>query len=161
MNFGLSLGSAAVSALLGRQIVSQAITDASCSIYSSIGDVFHHTHSIDKVLFTLDINNKIKAMELLCNSLPSKGSDSSNENAINFCLDNLHDMIIRIREDLKQLKTLIDYHKSKWFNSMRSLDVRTQLTNLKLHTQLLDSRYELFVKTITVYNMLDNKDEVR
>mgnify|MGYP006088203853 FL=1 len=100
-------------------------------------------------------------MELLCNSLPSKGSDSSNESAINFCLDNLHDMIIRIREDLKQLKTLIDYHKSKWFNSMRSLDVRTQLTNLKLHTQLLDSRYELFVKTITVYNMLDNKDEVR
>ena len=161
MNFGLSLGSAAVSALLGRQIVSQAITDASSSIYTSIGDVFHHTHSIDKVLFTLDINNKIKTTELLCNSLPSKGSDSSNESAINFCLDNLHDMIIRIREDLKQLKTLIDYHKSKWFNSMRSLDVRTQLTNLKLHTQLLDARYELFVKTITVYNMLDNKDEVR
>ena len=100
-------------------------------------------------------------MELLCNSLPSKGSDSSNENAINFCLDNLHDMIIRIREDLKQLKTLIDYHKSKWFHSMRSLDVRTQLTNLKLHTQLLDSRYELFVKTLTIYNILDNKDEVR
>ena len=61
MNIGLSLGSAAMSALLGRQIVSQAITDASSTIYTSVGEVFHHTSSIDKVLCKLDINNKVKA----------------------------------------------------------------------------------------------------
>lgn len=160
MNIGISMGSAAVSALLGRQIVSQAITDASSSIYSSIGDVFHHTNSIDKVLFTLDIHNKVKTLELLCNSLPTKEIDSSNENAIDFCLDNLHDMIIRIREDLNQLKKMIEYHKSKWFNSLRSLDVRIQLSNLNLHTKLLDSRYEMFVKTLTVYNLLENKVDI-
>tara|TARA_Y100001958_G_C20968310_1_gene364347 strand:+ start:16 stop:498 length:483 start_codon:yes stop_codon:yes gene_type:complete len=157
MNIGISMGSAAVSALLGRQIVSQAITDASSSIYSSIGDVFHHTHSIDKVLYSLDINNKVKTLELLCNSLPSKEIDSANENAIDFCLENLHDMILHIREDLAQIKKMIEYHKSKWFSSMRSLDVRVQLKNLDLHTKLLDSRYELFIKTLTVYDLLDNK----
>ena len=75
MNIGLSLGSAAMSALLGRQILSQAITDASCSIYSSVGEVFHHTGSIDKVLCELDINNKVKTIELLCNQLPKMLKD--------------------------------------------------------------------------------------
>lgn len=158
MNIGLSLGSAAMSALLGRQILSQAITDASCSIYSSVGEVFHHTGSIDKVLCELDINNKVKTIELLCNQLPKtiKEDTGANETAINFCLENLHDMVIRIREDLKQIKSKIDYHNSKWFVSWRSLDARKELSNLKLHTKLLEERYDLFVKTQTISNMFEN-----
>ena len=76
MNIGLQLGSAAMSALLGRQILSQAITDASASIYSSVGEVFHHTGSIDKVfrgkdLFEdlcplLSIGPKILSIKLFC-----------------------------------------------------------------------------------------------
>jgi|TARA_B100000963_G_scaffold361009_1_gene394344 hypothetical protein len=156
MNIGISLGSAALSAILGRQILTQAITDASASIYSTVGDVFHHTASIDKVLCQLDIENKVKTIELLCNSLPSDLKKEGDESAINFCLENLHDMVIRIREDLKQLKAKIDYHKSKWFTSWRSLDARIELANLKLHTSLLEQRYDLFVKTQTVTNMFNH-----
>ena len=85
MNIGISLGSAALSAILGRQILTQAITDASASIYSTVGDVFHHTASIDKVLCQLDIENKVKTIELLCNSLPSDLKKEGDESAINFC----------------------------------------------------------------------------
>lgn len=156
MNIGLSLGSAAMSAILGRQILSQAITDASSSIYTSVGEVFHHTSSIDKVLCKLDINNKVKVIELLCNSLPSELKETDNNSAINFCLENLHDMVIRIREDLKQIKHIIDYHNSKYFTSWRSLDARKELNNLKLHTELLEQRYDLFIKTQTISNMYKN-----
>ena len=155
MNIGLQLGSAAMSALLGRQILSQAITDASASIYSSVGEVFHHTGSIDKVLCELDINNKVKTIELLCNQLPKGIKENSDECAINFCLENLHDMVIRIREDLKQIKSKIDYHNSKWFVSWRSLDARQELSNLRLHTKLLEERYDLFVKTQTISNIFE------
>jgi hypothetical protein len=153
MNIGLSLGSAAMSAILGRQILSQAITDASTSIYSSVGEVFHHTGSIDKVLCQLDIKNKVRTIELLCNSLPAELKKDDDESAINFCLENLHDMVIRIREDLKQIKAKIDYHNSKWFTGWRSLDARAELANLKLHTNLLEERYDLFIKTQTISNM--------
>ena len=45
MNIGLSLASTAATALLGRQIMTQAISDASYSIYSSIGEIFYYIPS--------------------------------------------------------------------------------------------------------------------
>jgi len=155
MNVGISLGSAAVSALLGRQIMTQAISDASYSIYSSIGEVFYYTTSVDKVLSELDIGNKIKTMDLLCKDLSSnKLYSDEKDSTINFCLDNLHDMIIRIREDLRQISHKIKCHKTKYFNKIRSVDVKEQLNNLKLHSKLLDQRYDLFIKTLNVSNFI-------
>lgn len=155
MNVGISLGSAAVSALLGRQIMTQAISDASYSIYSSIGEVFYYATSVDKVLAELDIGNKIKTMDLLCKDLSNNKSYSDEKDStINFCLDNLHDMIIRIREDLRQISCKIKSHKTKYFNNFRSVDVKEQLNNLKLHSKLLDQRYDLFIKTLNVSNFI-------
>ena len=95
------------------------------------------------------------SIELLCNQLPKDVKENADESAINFCLENLHDMVIRIREDLKQIKAKINYHNSKWFVSWRSLDARQELANLKLHTKLLEERYDLFVKTQTISNMFE------
>jgi hypothetical protein len=148
MNIGLSLASTAATALLGRQILTQAISDASYSIYSSIGEVFYYTTFVDKSLCKLDIGNKIKTMELMCKDLSKL--DKNNNESVNYCLENLHDMIIRIREDLKQISSIIKQHKGKYFNNWRSVDVREQLTNLKMHTGLLDSRYDLLVKTLNI-----------
>ena len=47
------------------------------------------------------IGNKIKTMELMCKDLSKL--DKNNNESVNYCLENLHDMIIRIREDLKPL----------------------------------------------------------
>ena len=55
---GLTIGANVVSALLGRQIMSQAIADASGTIYTSIGDIFYYSNTVDKVLCELDIGNK-------------------------------------------------------------------------------------------------------
>ena len=42
-----SIGANVVSTLIGRQIMTQAISDASGSIYTSIGDIFYYSNSID------------------------------------------------------------------------------------------------------------------
>ena len=57
-------------------------------------------------------------------------------------------MIIRIREDLKQIGLQIEKHKLKYFNKWRTVDVKRQIYNLKLHSNLLDRRYDLLLKTI-------------
>lgn len=152
MNIGLSLASTAATALLGRQILTQAISDASGSIYSSIGEVFYYTTYVDKSLSKLDIGNKIKIMELMCKDIANV--DKHNSESVNYCLENLHDMIIRIREDLKQISYIIKSHKDKYFTAWRSVDVKEQLNNLKMHTSLLDSRYDLLVKTLTITSNL-------
>ena len=68
-----------------------------------MGEVFHQT-GLDKVVVHADIQNKVKTIELLCNQLPKEIKENADESASNFCLENLHDMVIRIREDLKQIK---------------------------------------------------------
>jgi len=160
MNIGISLGTAAMSAILGRQIVTQAISDASGSIYNSIGEIFYYTTYVDKVLCELDIGNKIKIMEQLCKEITpiiceDKNTIKLKHNSVNCCLEQLHDMIIRIREDLKQISAVIKSHKSKWFASWRSLDVHSHLASLKLHSRLLDSRYTLLMNTLNISNTLN------
>lgn len=197
MNIGLSIGTNIVSALLGRQILTQAISDASSTIYTSVGEIFYYVTYVDKVLYELDIINKIRTMELLCkninnrydplnkmenrvicnnepldlNALANLRRDSSGgistgivpynpainnvvDEALCTCLDNLHDMIIRIREDLNQIRSKIEFHKSKYFNYWRSVDVKPQLVNLRLHSKLLDDRYDLLLKTMSIYKII-------
>ncbi len=154
MNIGLSLASTAATALLGRQIMTQAISDASYSIYSSIGEIFYYTSYVDRSLCQLDIGNKIKTMELMCKDISEL--DKLDSASVNYCLENLHDMIVRIREDLKQINSIIKLHKEKYFNNWRSVDVKEQLNNLRIHTQLLDQRYDLLVKTLNITNNIKN-----
>ena len=89
-----------------------------------------------KVPYYLDYNemlNKEKNIDLISNSLES-----------------IHDMIINIREDLKNINIKIGKHKDKWFNRWRSIDVRTELVNLKLHCDVLDKRFNLMTKSIKI-----------
>ena len=93
-------------------------------------------------------------MELMCKDINK--FDKLDSASVNYCLENLHDMIVRIREDLKQINSIIKSHKEKYFNNWRSVDVREQLNNLKIHTQLLDQRYDLLVKTLNITNNIKN-----
>lgn len=161
MNVGISIGTAAMSAILGRQIVTQAISDASGSIYNSISEIFYYTDYVDKVLYDLDIGNKIKIMEELCKEITPVLSEEKTQNShlkhnsVNCCLEQLHDMIVRIREDLKQISLIIKAHKQKWFSSWRSIDVHSQLSSLKIHSILLDKRYILLMNTLNISSALN------
>ena len=157
---GLTIGANVVSALLGRQIMSQAIADASGTIYTSIGDIFYYSNSVDKVLCELDIGNKIKTMELLTKEF-SSAEKFDNEDAINYCLENLHDMILRIREDLKQISSIIKEHKLKYFSKWRTIDIKNQIYSLKVHSSLLDKRYDLLVKTLNITKLLKKDNKIK
>ena len=59
-------------------------------------------------------------------------------------------MIIKIREDLKNINIKINKHKDKWFSKWRSIDVKNELNSLKLHCNVLDQRYNLMTKSICI-----------
>jgi hypothetical protein len=145
-----SIGANVVSTLIGRQIMTHAISDASGSIYNSIGDIFYYSNSIDKFLTELDIENRIKNMQLII----TKFEDIKEDDSINQCLEGIHDMIIRIREDLKQINIKIEKHKNKYINKWRSLNIKDQMYNLKIHSLLLDKRYDFLVKTVNLSSCL-------
>ena len=120
-----------ISALLGKQIMNRAISDASGSIYSNISSIFNYNLQIDDTLNLLDIKEKIKVVEALVNNI-----DISNM-IVDRCVTSIHDVILLIREDLKILKLLIEEHKEKYFSRWRRLNYKTNLKNLKIHSNIL------------------------
>ena len=141
------VGSGVISALIGRQILSQAISDASYTIYGSISDIFYYSSRVDRVLLSLDVKQKIKTVESVCKILEKK---EKNNILITNSLESIHDMIIKIREDLKNINIKIEKHKEKWFNKWRSIDVKKELNFLKLHCNILDQRYNLMTKSLKI-----------
>lgn len=141
------VGSGVISALIGRQILSQAISDASYTIYGSISDIFYYSSRVDRVLLSLDVKQKIKTVESVCKILEKK--EKNNKLIVN-SLESIHDMIIKIREDLKNINIKIVKHKDKWFNKWRSIDVKNELNSLRLHCSILDQRYNLMTQSLKI-----------
>ena len=57
---GVTLTRGVVSALIGRQILTQAISEASGSIYTSISPIFSYNTNLDELLLQLDIKERVK-----------------------------------------------------------------------------------------------------
>lgn len=142
-----------ISALVGKQIMTQAISDASGSIYSNISSIFNYNLQIDDTLNLLDIKEKIKVIESLVNNM------NISNMIIDRCITSIHDVILLIREDLKLLKLLIEEHKEKYFSKWRRLNYKNNLKDLKIHSNILNTRFDNLLKTIEILNYINLKSE--
>ena len=133
-----------LSALVGKQIMNQAISDASGSIYTNITSIFNYNLHINDTLNLLDIKEKIRIIEALVNNI-----EISNI-IIDGCITSIHDIIILIREDLKLLNILIQQHKEKYFYKWRRFEYRDNIKNLKIHNTMLNSRFDNLIKAIGI-----------
>ena len=145
------IGSKVVVSLIERQIATQAISEASTIIYTTIANMFY-CNNVHRVIMELDVVQKIKTLEDVCNMLTSENLDENKNNVINVCLDSIHDMIIKIREDLKNINIKLEKHKYRYFNTWRSPRVSKELKNLQTHCSILDQRYLLLVNSVRLFN---------
>lgn len=151
-----TIGTEVISALIGRQILSQAISDASYSIYNNINSIFYYSTDVDKVLRDLDVGNKIKMLEEMTKSIEKKCK--GNHKIMEMSLASIHDMIIKIREDLKKINQRIEKHKKKYFASWRSVNCSKELNDLVSHCDILDKRFNYLVRAIEI---IGNEDEIK
>jgi len=143
-----TIGTEVISALIGRQILSQAISDASYSIYTNIQDIFYYSTDVDKVLRDLDVGAKVKMYEEMTKTIESN-SDKSHK-IMEMSLESIHDMIIKIREDLKKINARIEKHKKKYFANWRSVNCKKELGDLISHCNILDTRFNYLVKAVEI-----------
>lgn len=140
-----SVTSGIISSFIGKQLFTQAISDASSSIYNSLFYIFNYDDNIDNFFKDLDIYNKIKNIELLIINI---NTHKSNNSVINKCIEDLHDIIITIREDIKQINHKIQKHKNLYFPKWRYLNCSKEKNNIILHNNILDKRLNFFFKAI-------------
>ena len=141
-----TLGAEVLSALIGRQILTQAISDASYNIYNSVQNIFYYSTNVDIVLQDLDISNKVKMIEEITKNI----NDEQHSKILEMSLESIHDMVIKIREDLKAIDTKIAIHKKKYFANWRSVSCKKQINNLILHCKILDKRFALLIQCLDI-----------
>ena len=138
----LAITTGTVSNFIGKQIIGQAINDASSSIYGSVKSIFNYNSKIDLFIKELDINEKIKRIGSLINNI-----DTCN-NVISDCLNSIHEIIIQIREDLKIIDLKIKKHRKKYFSRFRKFNYLKELNKLKIDNTILESRLDYLIKSL-------------
>jgi hypothetical protein len=151
---GVTLTRGVVSALIGRQILTQAISEASGSIYTSISSIFSYNTNLDELLLQLDIKERVKNFESLINQI------RVNNDTVTSCIQGLHEIIILIREDLKQIDLKIQKHREKYFSSWRSLGCTKQKKHLIIHSNLLDKRLDYLIKALSILKYSQGGEEI-
>ena len=141
------IGSEIISVLIGRQIVTQAISDASNSIYNSITGIVFYSEDVNLILSELDLGSKIQVLEELLKNLTNYKKKNS---IIDISLEHLHDMMLKIKRDINIISNKLEQHKNKWFHSYRKVNCKKELLQLKKHSRILNERLELFFKAFNL-----------
>ena len=144
------LGAEIIGSLIGRQILADAITDTSLTIYHALtGIMGHSSPSVDNILIELDVNTKIKYLEEICNII----SKTKHNSIIQLTLESIHEMILKISGDLKIIHSKLEYNKTSWKAYFRKKNLDKNIDNLKLHCNLLDNRLRLFTNSYQCFNL--------
>lgn len=151
MQAGLIIGTNVISTLLGKQILTQAVSDASGTIYDSLGSIFSSDIRIDNYIRRFDLKNRINMVEMII-----KNIDNYNI-IIESSITSLHDIILDIRSNLKEVENKIKLHKYKYFNKWRKIDCRAELLKLEQNSQIFDKRFDYFIKSMPIMAKIPNK----
>ncbi len=136
-----------VSLVIGQRLLTETISTTTHGIYTILGRPAFNMYSLDKIINQLDLTYKLKSIEAVLEEICIDNIDS---NALKIIIESVHEMIKLIHDDLHKIEKIILEHGKKWFSGYRSIDMETQVIDLRLHTQLLDTRYDLLLKTLSI-----------
>jgi hypothetical protein len=135
---------------IGKHLLAKAINESTTTIYGSMTSIYYYSKDAEKTIKVLDIENKLKTIESTCRTLTESKIESR---SIESCLESIHEIILNIKCDLKIINGKLAKHGRKYFNSWRSLNIKTYLSDLEFHCKILDKRYELLANTITILHL--------
>lgn len=136
-----------VSSLIGSDILTKAISESSSTIYNLLyGLVDNGDPELERVLEELDVFAQMRCVE----SVTKYQGGAPITSARTICLEQLHEIICRIREDLRQINGNLELHKQKYFASYRNPHNSVEIKNLRGHKRILDQRLEMFMKVVQI-----------
>jgi hypothetical protein len=136
-----------VSTLIGSDILTKAISDSAGTIYNLLyGLVDNGDPVLDRILEELDVHAQMKCVDSVTQTLDSKSITPT----LHLCLEQLHEIICRIREDLRQIQKNMELHKQCYFSRYRRVSNTEQISNLRRHKGTLDGRMDMLIKVVQI-----------
>jgi len=162
--------------LLANGIYSGLITGISSltlGTCSMIGSIYSHKNpDADKCIRKLDLERKLKLIESVLNKSNVnssrnifrdkigtesiifdvvEGENTIMEDPIKLCLHYLHQAVEEIHNSIKKIHDKVSYHKTKWFSTWRTLNIKKQIEELEHSTKILDDRFNDLIKISQFY----------
>ena len=129
--------------LLGRELFSKVFNETSNNVYNGLEELKKYNHyNLDNLIEQLDIQNKMKIIELYI----KKREDNILDEHIKLSINSIINIIEKINEEIKDINILIIEHELKWFPSYRKPDIKNKINNLINHSLIFDKRIDLLLK---------------
>lgn len=124
-------------------------------------DIQYRLHIIKAVLNKFNIESSYKLVMAPLDDLEkTQVFNIINENKVNtdpikLCLDHLYSTIRKIDRILLQINNKIIKHNDKWFSTWRHLNLEPFVSELKLNSNLLETRFKNFMLITEFINKLE------
>ena len=134
---------------LGQAVMLQGITEMAKDIYTTLHSCFI-LKCPELLLFLekLDIENTILNIEQLFHEFSIK----KESNAIKESLCSIKQIILLIKNELKKIEIIVMNHRNKFLYKLRKPNYKINLQKLEIYNNLLNKRFNHFLKLLKVIN---------
>ena len=139
--------------LLQRDAVLRSIGATNSKLYDILADYMCGEGYIKSKIEKLDILYKLEVIESYILEIPDVVHERP---SIHKALTGIHEMCVKLHNELNEMLKKIKAHSQKYFHYVRSFDVSADLVNIETHVYNLDHRFKMFLGLMntTVASML-------
>ena len=137
--------------LLTNGVISVAITDTSNLLLSMAKTAVNDYTDFKNTLEKIDLNTKLNVIENFMNMIPK---NYENIKCVSTSLNSLHEIVVKIHDELAKINNIIEEHKTKYFYYWRTPYYNIELQNIIIYKKILDDRFDILLKIINTINFL-------
>lgn len=142
-----------VSSLIGKEVIAQMIKETANTAYGAMYQFIDHPE-INRALKELDTKAVLKKTETIIKNINCQDINET----IHILLNQLHQIICEIIDDLSKINYSLSKYKKKWFKFARRADYKPYLEKLKIDHVLLDKRLKGLFEILNVSHFFDNNN---
>ena len=126
-------------------VSTEVVSNTMKNIHEAINGIHNNdVPHIIELLEKLDLKKKIEITQSLF-----KENKNVKNDTLKIALNNLHEITIKIKKELEEINYDIEYSKTLYFQSFRTMPYVEKLDKLKNHNDLLDNRLDLTIKLLS------------
>lgn len=131
------------SEIIGKEIIGET-SKGIFGLLTGINE-FNIPH-VNKILENLDIYKIVEIVESLFEEVSKEHHTIEYIPAQILAYKNLHEINVKIKDELEELKKNIEVAKEYWFTYFRRAPYHDNIENLKMFKKILDQRLDLVLK---------------
>lgn len=132
----------------------KVFNETSKQMFVKIWDIINEKHDdLKDLIKSIDLDSRVELIESIIRDISDdmKIHNISPNHSLELALCQIKNIISDIHADLNDIKKGMEYHKTLWFNSLRTPSYYIIIDKVKEDKKTLDSRFDNLVKVISLF----------